>query len=230
MHNRPTQLARRWGAGPHPSESGDKGLQSVAICTLILSAQESAPLLAEGNTCPYFPKNNEQDCFNRTYLGTTFLSYFRITLGGRQKISSCLWFCLLFSSQHNSSGLTEETGLTCVLTGHLFIFSYVHWLQYLPGQFKVLCKNPTCVYYLGAALGGHLWEVRGTEDTGGKQAEHRREGNEPGPSSQGCGSATCLKSTWQRTEVATPTKGTWCQHLKQAGTKYAQEMFQNTKE
>ena len=106
MHNRPTQLARRWGPGPHPWESGDEGLQSVAICTLILSAQESAPLLAEGNTCPYFPKNNEQDCFNRTYLGTTFLSYFTITLGGRQKISSCLCFCLLFSSQHNSSGLT----------------------------------------------------------------------------------------------------------------------------
>lgn len=51
-----------------------------------------------------------------------------------------------------------------------------------------------------------------------------------GPSGQGCGSTTYLKSTWQRTAVATPTKGTWGQHLEQTGTKYAQEMFQNTKE
>lgn len=33
-------------------------------------------------------------------------------------------------------------------------------------QFKVHWENPTCVYYLGAALSGHLWEVSGTEDMG----------------------------------------------------------------
>lgn len=51
-----------------------------------------------------------------------------------------------------------------------------------------------------------------------------------GPSGQGCGSAAYLKSTQQTTAVATPTKETRGQHSEQTGTKYAQEMFQNTKE
>lgn len=51
-----------------------------------------------------------------------------------------------------------------------------------------------------------------------------------GSRGQGCGSTAYLKSTWQRTAVATPTKGTWGQCSEQTGTKYAQEMFQNTKE
>lgn len=51
-----------------------------------------------------------------------------------------------------------------------------------------------------------------------------------GPTGQGCGSAAYLESTWQRTAVATPTKGTRGQRLEQIGTKYAQEMFPNTKE
>lgn len=36
----------------------------------------------------------------------------------------------------------------------------------LLGQLKVHWENPTYVYYLGAALSGHLWEVSGTEDMG----------------------------------------------------------------
>lgn len=90
----------------------------------------------------------------------------------------------------------------------------------LLGQRKVHWENPTCVYYLGAALNGHLWEVSGTEDMGvgwgwGYTGVTQKAMN-PDPAVKG---AAYLKSTWQRTEVATPTKGTWCQHLKQTRPK-----------
>lgn len=91
---------------------------------------ESAPLLAEGNTRQCFPKINEQDCSNRVHWDTTFLSYFRITLMGRQISSSYSapvsgsltsirqWF--------NRPVLAQQTGLTHVLARHLLISSYVH--------------------------------------------------------------------------------------------------------
>lgn len=127
------QLAHPAGpawAGPHPSESRDMGLQGAAICPSTLSAQESAPLLARGNPRQGFPENTEQVYFNRVHLDTSFLSYFRITLGGWQIISSCLCTCLRISYQHKSNGLTglswQRKWLTHVLTRHLLIFSHVN--------------------------------------------------------------------------------------------------------
>lgn len=72
------------------------------ICASILSAQESAPLLTGGNTRQCFPKNNEQDCFNRVHLDTTFLSYFRIIFVGRQIIPSFPCTCLWISYQQRT--------------------------------------------------------------------------------------------------------------------------------
>lgn len=104
--------------------------RGTPICASILSAQESAPLLTEGNTRQCFPKNNEQDCFNRVHLDTTFLSYFRIRFLGRQIIPSCPCTCLRISYQQRT--MVE---LACpgrgnrahhVLARHLLIFSHVH--------------------------------------------------------------------------------------------------------
>lgn len=105
MPNWSTQLAWAW-AGPHPWDSRDVGLQSAAICTSIVRAQESAPQLTGGNTRQCFPMNNEQDYFNRVHLDTTSWSYFRIALGGRQMIFSCLCTYPRISYQHKSNDLT----------------------------------------------------------------------------------------------------------------------------
>lgn len=91
------------------------------ICASILSAQESAPLLTGGNTRQCFPKNNEQDCFNRVHLDTTFLSYFRIIFMGRQIILAApapASGSLTSREQwSNWPALAEETGLTMCLPG-----------------------------------------------------------------------------------------------------------------
>lgn len=71
------QLAHLAGLsmGRSPPPSRDIGLLSMAICTSVLNAQESAPLLAEGNTSKCFPKNNEQDYF-KSLLRYNFLELF----------------------------------------------------------------------------------------------------------------------------------------------------------
>lgn len=79
-----TQLAHPTGQGTGRSlpDSGDTGVQKVSVFPSTLSAQQFAPLLAEGNTLQCFPKANEQECLNRLHLDITSWSYFRVTLCG----------------------------------------------------------------------------------------------------------------------------------------------------
>uniref|UniRef100_A0A8D2K0K1 Uncharacterized protein n=1 Tax=Theropithecus gelada TaxID=9565 RepID=A0A8D2K0K1_THEGE len=74
----------------------------------------------------------------------------------------------LLTSGYPPASASHSTGILGM--SHPAICSFLTGtLQHLLGQFEIQWKNPIHVYYLDTVLSRCLWEVSGTEESGGQQ-------------------------------------------------------------